>query len=571
MQIFLLSAIGHLGLLFLRHGLQFLFQVFKRIHGNTPAVYDDPAPLKAILDTRSGYNTQESSIIRVVASFMVPMNDYVVTMKIPVTEENRKLCLCARCPSYPHLCRGEKLYCALGSTSCDISARGCICPDCAIYEQYSLKGIYFCDKESDKESGVVMRKKRHNEDTAQYQAIHDIKAVASTGKSVVRSMGSQKQLPFSLDDLHFIPAQVYKIPRNREDPVDTTTVIGPASARPLLSSSPILISGMSYGAVSKNVKLIISRVAAQEKIVFNSGEGGVLPEDLLARDHLIVQYSTGRFGITGELLAQAAGVEIRFSQGAYPGKGSFLPAAKITKDIASIRGLKEGEDAYSPAHHPDILTPEDLAGKVDWLRSITRGAPIGAKIGCGALEQDIAVLVSAGVDFIAIDGFGGGTGATNDFVRENVGIPLAVALPRAARYLREHGVRDRVSLICGGSLRTSGDFAKCLALGADAVYIGTAALIAINCEQYRLCHTGLCPTGVTTQRPDLVARCDVATGVSRLGNFVRVMTEEIAHLARITGKDSVHHLSCRDLVSFNRDLALITGCPWVGDSSMENP
>ncbi|MDD1708416.1 MAG: DUF2769 domain-containing protein [Methanoregulaceae archaeon] len=492
-------------------------------------------------------------------------------MNVPDTKENRDQCLCPGCPSYPHECRGELLYCSRGSTSCDIRAQGCICPDCRVYSTYSLPWIYFCDKEPDEPSGVVMRKRRRNEDQAAYQAIRDIKVVASMGESIVRSMGSQKHLPFSLDDLHLVPAQIYKIPKNREDPVNTATVIGPAAKKPLTSSSPILISGLSYGAVSKNVKLIISQVAAQENILFNSGEGGVLPEELSAKDRMIVQYSTGRFGISEALLKQASGVEIRFSQGAYPGKGSFLPAAKMTREIAGIRGLQKGEDAYSPARHPDIRNPDDLKRKIDWLRSLTSGSPIGAKIGCGAIEQDIAVLVSAGVDFIALDGFGGGTGATNDYVREHVGIPLPVAVPRAARYLRKLGVKDKVSLICGGSLRNSGDFTKCLALGADAVYSGTAALIAINCEQYRICHTGLCPTGVTTQRPDLVARCDISKGISRLGNFIRVMTGEIADLSRIVGKENVHDLTCEDLVSFNRDLALITGCPWVGRSSERAP
>jgi glutamate synthase domain-containing protein 2 len=291
----------------------------------------------------------------------------------------------------------------------------------------------------------------------------------------------------------------------------------------------------------------------------------VLPEELEAKQHLIVQYSTGRFGISENLLKEAAGVEIRFGQGAYPGKGSFLPAAKMTEDVAKIRGLMRGEDAYSPAHHPDILGFEDLRKKIDWLRSMTGGVPIGAKIGCGAIERDISVLVRAGIDFIAIDGFGGGTGATNDYVRENVGIPLIAALPRAARQLRKLDAQDRVSLIAGGNLRTSADFAKCLALGADGVYIGTAALIAINCEQYRICHTGLCPTGVTTQNPDLTAQCNVDEGVRRLGNYIRVMTEEIANLARITGKNNIHDLDALDLVSLNRDLSTIAGCPWIGD------
>jgi len=411
-----------------------------------------------------------------------------------------------------------------------------------------------------------MRKKRVNEDTEFYQVVHDIKTVASTGESIVSSMGSRKKLPFSFDDLYLVPAQVYKIPKNEDDNVNTITIIGPTSKKPLKSSSPILISGLSYGAVSKNIRLIISRVAANEGILFNSGEGGVLPEELLAKEYLIMQYSTGRFGINEPLLKQAGGVEIRFGQGAYPGKGSFLPAAKMRDDVARLRGLKKGENAYSPAHHPDITNPGDLKRKIEWLRSITRGVPVGAKIGCGAIEQDISVLVSASVDFIAIDGFGGGTGATNDYVRENVGIPLTVALPRAARHLIKQGVRDQISLIAGGNLRTSADITKCLALGADAVYIGTAALVAINCEQYRICHTGLCPTGVTTQEPDLVAQCDVSEGVLRLGNFIRVMITEIANLTRIVGKENIHDLDTQDLVSFNRDLSQIADCPWVGDS-----
>ncbi len=412
-----------------------------------------------------------------------------------------------------------------------------------------------------------MRKKQNSEDNAFYQSVHDIKTVAFTGRSIVSSMGSRKNLPFSFNDLHLIPAQVSRIPKNQEHPVATKTVIAPFSKKPLISGSPIMISGLSYGAVSKNVKLVISRASASEGFLFNSGEGGILPEELEVKRNLIVQYSTARFGIDENLLREVAAVEIRFGQGAYPGKGDFLPAAKMTDDIAAIRGLDKGVDAYSPAHHPDINNPGDLVRKIEWLRSLTGGAPIGAKIGCGAIEADVSVLVEAGVDFIAIDGFGGGTGATDTYVRENVGIPLITALPRAVRQLQKIGAKNRVSLIAGGDLRSSADFIKCLALGADAVYIGTAALIAINCEQYRICHTGLCPTGITTQDPELTAQCDIDEGVRRLSNYMRVMTEEIANLTRITGNDDIHDLRTRDLVSFNRDLSRICGCPWIGDSA----
>jgi glutamate synthase domain-containing protein 2 len=279
---------------------------------------------------------------------------------------------------------------------------------------------------------------------------------------------------------------------------------------------------------------------------------------------MIMQCSTGRFGVTEEKLRRAAAVELRFGQGAYPGKGSYLPADKITPGIARIRGLKDGEAAISPAHHPDMTTPGEIQEKVAWLKSLTDGVPVGAKIGCGNVEEDVGILAGAGADFIALDGFGGGTGATDLAVRENVGIPLLAALPRADRALRSLGARKRITLIGGGGLRTPADFAKCLALGADAVYIGTAAMIAVNCEQYRICHTGRCPTGVTTQDPALENQLDVGKGIERLSNFIRVSTGEMAAFARITGKHDLRDLDISDLVALRQELAGIVGCPWMG-------
>ena len=456
------------------------------------------------------------------------------------------------------------MYCARGKSTCDIPVRGCICTICPVYYEHQLAGIYYCDKEEVGESKLVMRKKKGDEDNALYQTIVDIKDMAATGTSVVRSMGSLKRLSFSLDELHFVPAQVHKIPLNREEEVNTTVRIGLQSRKPLHVSSPIMISGMSYGAVSRNVKLVIAAVAAQLNIAFNSGEGGILDKELeLASPQLIAQYATGRYGVEEEILKRVAAIEIRFGQGAYPGKGSYLPARKMTPDIAAVRGLEDGEAAYSPAHHHDMTTPAEIKEKVSWLRDLTGGIPIGAKIGCGNLEKDIQILADAEVDFIALDGFGGGTGATDFYVRENVGIPIFAALPRALRYLNNRGVKERITLIAGGGLRTSADFAKCLALGADAVYIGTAALIAIKCEQYRICHTGLCPTGVTTHNPTLVKQLNVEDGIKRLSNFIRIATQEIAQLTRIVGKNEVSKLDRDDLVSMDKDLALITGTKWL--------
>jgi len=210
-----------------------------------------------------------------------------------------------------------------------------------------------------------------------------------------------------------------------------------------------------------------------------------------------------------------------------------------------------------------MKTPEEIRNKIVYLKSLTKGIPIGAKIGCGNIESDIKVLVDANIDFIALDGFGGGTGATDYYVRENVGIPIIAAITRAHKFLKKLNARDDTTLIAGGGLRTSADFAKCLALGADAVYIGTAALIAINCQQYRICHTGLCPTGIATNNPVLVEQLDVNEGVRKLSNFIEVSTNEIANLTRIVGKDDVNKLDIDDLVSLKKDLSEITDVKWL--------
>ena len=479
-------------------------------------------------------------------------------------ELNRKQCMCNLCPSYPHDSRGEILYCALGSSRCDIRVKGCICDSCPVYFENKLSSVYYCNKAVAGENDVEMRKRLMTEDPAFYRSIVDIKDVAKGGESLVKSMGSTARIPYSLADLHFVPAQVAVMPLNADERVRTSVTLGRKARKPFKVSSPVMITGMSFGATSRKVKLIIAEAARKSKVAFNSGEGGILPEALeSAGKFMIIQYSTGRFGVEEEKLKKASAIEIRFGQGAYPGKGSYLPARKITPEVAEVRGLRDGEPAVSPARHPDINNRDDVEAKVAWLRDLSGGAPIGAKIGCGDIEADVAALVEAGVDFIALDGFGGGTGATTPYVRDNVGIPIIAALPRARRALDELGAGNRISLIAGGGLRTSADFAKCLALGADAVYIGTAALIAISCQQYRVCHTGLCPTGVNTSDKRLSALLDFEEGVRRLRNFIRVSTDEIANFTRIVGKNAVSRLDSSDLVAMDVELARLTGTKWI--------
>ena len=402
----------------------------------------------------------------------------------------------------------------------------------------------------------------------EFSVVAEIRNVADKGKSMLCSMGSLQKMPFSLKDIHFVPAQVFKIPLNTTDEVSTKVVIGPNAKKPLKVSSPIMFSGMSYGAVSRNVRIVLAKVASQLNLGLNDGEDFILPEELdIASKNVIMQYSSG-IRKTEEILKKSSAIEIRFGQGAYPGWESLLPAEKVPPEIAEIMNLKKGNDALSPAHHSDIRNEDELKEKIKWLRELTDGGPIGAKIGCGNVENDVEILTNSGMDFIALDGFGAGTGATEYFVRENFGVPIVAALPRADRHLKKIGLRNKVSLIAGGGLRTSADFAKCLALGANAVYIGTSALIAINCRQYRVCHTGHCPTGVTTNDPLLVQQLDVDEGIRKLTNFLKVSNQEIANICRIVGKDDVKKLGLEDLVALKEDLAEATGVKWMNGKNV---
>jgi Glutamate synthase domain 2 len=290
------------------------------------------------------------------------------------SEENRNRCICPECPSYPYNCEGELLYCAAGKSNAEIHEKGCICFLCPVFDENKLKDLYLCGKESINEANLFMRSKKHNETDSFYQAMVNIKHISAIGSSIVSSMGSRKNLRFTWDDLQFLPAQVYHMPLNAEEKVNNQVIIGPSARKPLTISSPIMISAISFGAVSTKVKNIISEVSSKMGIAFNTGEGGVLKEDFEnILNNVIIQYSTGRFGINEDVLKKASAIEIRFGQGAYPGKGSYLPASKMTPEIAEVRNLKPGEAAYSPANHPDMHTPEEIKEKISSLRKISDG------------------------------------------------------------------------------------------------------------------------------------------------------------------------------------------------------
>lgn len=384
----------------------------------------------------------------------------------------------------------------------------------------------------------------------------DIHSMAETGQSIIEPMRTKKEV-IGWDDILILGAQLASLPLNENQPVITRTTIGPKAKQPLVIETPIYVSHMSFGALSEEVKIALARGSAAVHTLICSGEGGILPEELENSYKYIFEYVPNEYSVTDENLRKVDAIEIKIGQSSKPGMGGHLPGVKVTDRIAKIRGFKAGEDIISPARFNDISNAKELKQKIDWLREKSDGKPIGVKIAAGHIEADLEVIVSAKPDFITIDGRPGATGASPKFVKAVTSVPTIFALYRARKYLDVHGITD-ISLIITGGLRVSSDFAKAIALGADAIAVASAALIACGCQQYRVCHTGRCPVGITTQDPQLRARFDIDEASKRLENYFRVCTEELAQFARLTGKDDVHRLSINDLATTNSEISGFT-------------
>ena len=401
---------------------------------------------------------------------------------------------------------------------------------------------------------------RHTDDLEVHMA--HIRKISSTGASIIEPMRTRQPVP-SWNEILFLGAQLARLPLNPDESVNTRTVIGPGAALPMVIETPIYVTHMSFGALSREVKMALARGSAANRTAIGSGEGGILPEEREAAYRYIFEYVPNRYSVTEENLRTADAIEIKVGQSSKPGMGALLPAEKVTEEIAAIRGFSPGHDIASPARFPDINTPADLAAKVSWLREVSGGRPIGIKIAAGHLEADLAVVVEASPDFVTIDGRPGGTAASPKFVKDSTSIPTLYALPRARRFLDEAGANE-ISLVATGGLRVSSDVAKALALGADAVAIGTAALMACGCQQYRLCDTGTCPVGVTTQTPRLRERLRIDISARQLEHFLRVSTEELQTFARLCGHHDVHALSPSDLATTSTEIARTCGIPHAG-------
>ncbi len=383
----------------------------------------------------------------------------------------------------------------------------------------------------------------------------EIHQMAVTGKSIGGSMGTKMPMP-NWDDILLLGAQLNPPPLHDGEPVSTLTVIGKNAKKPMVINNPVYISHMSFGALSKEIKIALAKGSAMAKTAMCSGEGGILPEEKAAAYKYIFEYIPNKYSVTDENLKSSDAIEIKIGQGTKPGMGGHLPGEKVTEEIAAIRGKKPGQDIQSPSKFPEINGKEDLKEMVHMLRVRSDGRPIGIKIAAGRLERDLEYCVYAEPDFITIDGRGGATASSPLLLREATTLPTVYALYRARKYL--DSIRSDISLVITGGLRVSADFAKAIAMGADAVAIASAGLIAAACQQYRICGSGNCPAGVATQNKELRSRMNIDIAAKRVGNFLNVSLEELRTFARITGHSSIHDLSVDDLVTINREISLYT-------------
>ena len=387
-----------------------------------------------------------------------------------------------------------------------------------------------------------------------------ISETAESGHYFLEGKGTTRRF-LNMDNLLFLPGQVARPPLLDEEPVDTRVTLGKTAEKPITTETPILNAGMSFGALSLEAKMALAKASSLAGTIANTGEGGMLDEERQLAEKITLQYSTGRFGVSEDRMLQADMIEIKISQGAKPGMGGKLPGAKVTAEIARIRQIPTGQTAVSPARHLDINSPGELAERIHQLREMTGGKPVSLKMAGGHVDADLRAVFSQShiPDVLVIDGGEGGTGAAPVFSKDHVGLPLIYALPKAADFLKENGLADRVTLVATGGLRHAADVAKALAVGADAVYLGGALKIALGCRYIRKCHEGVCPYGIATQNPELRTRLDVEKGAEKVARFIRAATGELQAICRICGKSGLNELNRNDLVALEPELSRITG------------
>lgn len=380
---------------------------------------------------------------------------------------------------------------------------------------------------------------------------------------VVDAMGVPRtQLP-DWDDIQLLTAQLRKPPLLDDDAVGTDVVIGPNAQKSLRLDIPLFVSDMSYGALSEPAKLALARGAELAGTGICSGEGGMLPEEQEANSRYFYELASARFGFSWDKVQKCQAFHFKGGQGAKTGTGGHLPGHKVNGKIAKVRGLDEGQDAISPARFPDWTDPAQIKDFADEVRQRTGGIPIGYKLSAQHIEKDIDAALSVGVDYIILDGRGGGTGAAPIIFRDNISVPTIPALARARAHL-DRLERNDVSLVITGGLRKPADFIKALALGADAIALSNSAMQAIGCIAMRACHTNNCPVGIASQKPHLVSRLVIEKSARQLANFFDASTELMQVMARACGHDHVSKFNIEDLTTWKKDMSEISGVPFGG-------
>ena len=391
-----------------------------------------------------------------------------------------------------------------------------------------------------------------------YRYMETIQQMAASGRPVIEAMGTQMPVP-GFDDILILGAQLNPPPLDAGEEVSIKTVIGKKAERPMVLEGPVYVSHMSFGALSKEAKTALSKGSAMARTAMCSGEGGILPEEKDAAYKYIFEYVPNRYSVTPKNLREADAIEIKIGQGTKPGMGGHLPGDKVTPEIAKVRNKPLGKDVISPSRFEDITTKEELKELVEQLRISSEGRPIGIKIAAGRIEKDLEYCVYAEPDFITIDGRGGATGASPRVIRDATSVPAVYALHRAKKYLDAAGAD--IDLVMTGGFRVSSDAVKAIAMGATAVAVASAAMVAAGCQQFRDCGSGRCPAGIATQDEVLRARFDEQAASIRVGNYFMAMFEEIRTFARITGHRDIHDLTVEDLCTTSRDIADYTDIP----------
>lgn len=399
-------------------------------------------------------------------------------------------------------------------------------------------------------------------ENSNYRYMKEIHEMAVTGKSAIEAMGTEMKMP-DWDDILVLGAQLNPMPLDEHADVSLKTVIGKHAQKPMVLDMPVYISHMSFGALSKETKIAMAKGSAAVGTAMCSGEGGILPEEKKAAYKYIFEYVPNLYSVNDENLKTSDAIEIKIGQGTKPGMGGHLPGNKVTPEIAKIRNKPLGKDVISPSRFPGINSAEDLRNLVSELRERSEGRPIGIKIAAGRIERDLEFCVYARPDFITIDGRGGATGASPAMIRDSTSVPTIYALYRARKYL--DSIDSNIDLVITGGLRVSSDFAKAIAMGADAVAVASAAMVAAACQQYRICGTGMCPVGVATQDEKLRERLHIDAAAKRVENYLRCSAEELKTFARITGNTDIHGLTVDDLVTINDEISGHTNIAHAGE------